>query len=176
MGEERFIHLLEDIQVWETIDPDTQEVVPEGERGITVCMNLNSESSAQLRFVVGDYTRLAPGLRVRAQPHQGDGLHDRPRRRPHQPARDQVLPVQIEEAVRAIGGTGDEFQIRLTTRPDGLDVMTVVVEHADPGVADTVAGEVRTRCEIRADVEVVAPDTLPKTEMKAKRVLDERGK
>ncbi|MGO1768995.1 MAG: phenylacetate--CoA ligase family protein [Microbacterium sp.] len=177
LGEERFIHLLEDIQVWETIDPDTQEVVPEGERGITVCTNLNSESSAQLRFVVGDYTRLSREAcacgrnHIRAMGCMTGRADDLINLRGI-----KFFPVQIEEAVRAIGGTGDEFQIRLTTRPDGLDVMTVVVEHADPGVADTVAGEVRTRCEIRADVEVVAPDTLPKTEMKAKRVLDERGK
>ncbi|MCP4315254.1 MAG: hypothetical protein GY789_04295, partial [Hyphomicrobiales bacterium] len=30
-------------------------------------------------------------------------------------------------------------------------------------------------CEIRCTVEVLAPDTLPKAEMKAKRVFDERG-
>ena len=50
-------HLMEDFQVWELVDPDTMlGPVPEGERGITVCTNLNSESASQLRFVVGDYT------------------------------------------------------------------------------------------------------------------------
>lgn len=176
-GDERFIHLLEDIQVWETIDPVTQEVVPEGERGITVCTNLNSESSAQLRFVVGDYTRLSREACACGRNHikalgcltgRADDLIAL--------RGIKFFPVQIEEAVRAVAGTGDEFQIRLMTREDGLDVMTVVVEHADPGAGDAVAGEIRTRCEVRADVEVVAPDTLPKTEMKAKRVFDERGR
>ena len=49
-------HLMEDLQVWELIDPQTGARVPEGGRGITVCTNMNSESSSQLRFVVGDYT------------------------------------------------------------------------------------------------------------------------
>ena len=35
---------------------------------------------------------------------------------------------------------------------------------------------VRTEIELRVDVDVVAPDTLPKTEFKAKRVQDERNK
>jgi hypothetical protein len=43
-------------------------------------------------------------------------------------------------------------------------------------VARLVAAEVRTRCEIQAGVEVLAPGTLPKTEFKAKRIRDERRK
>jgi phenylacetate-CoA ligase len=66
----------------------------------------------------------------------------------------------------------------LSTRDDGLDVMTVRVEHADHAaparIAEQVAREVRSRCELRADVDVLAPNTLPKTEFKAKRVRDTR--
>src|SRR5260370_188383 len=51
-------HLLEDVQVWEVIDPDTRQKLPDGARGLTVCTSLNSESSPQLRFLVGDYTVL----------------------------------------------------------------------------------------------------------------------
>ena len=53
-------HLLEDVQVWEVVDPQTRKPLPDGERGLTVCTNLNSESSPQLRFLVGDYTVLRP--------------------------------------------------------------------------------------------------------------------
>jgi phenylacetate-CoA ligase len=87
----------------------------------------------------------------------------------------KFFPVQIEDAVRAVAGTGDEFQIRLATGENGLDVMTVLVEHVDPAAADSVAREIRSRCEVRCDVTVLAPNTLPKTEMKAKRVFDERS-
>ena len=59
-------HLMEDFQVWELIDPDTNERLPVGERGITVCTNMNSESSSQLRFVVGDYTTLDDSVNARA--------------------------------------------------------------------------------------------------------------
>jgi phenylacetate-CoA ligase len=62
----------------------------------------------------------------------------------------------------------------LATDADGLDVMTARVEHADRAIAERVAGEIRTRCEVRCDVEVLAPGSLPKTEFKARRVRDTR--
>jgi phenylacetate-CoA ligase len=176
-GEEPFIHLMEDIQVWETVDPETMEPVAEGERGLTVCTSLNSESSPQLRFLVGDYTRLSTDPcacgrnHVRAMGCMTGRADDLVNLRGI-----KFFPVQIEEAVRSVPGTGDEFQIRLTTREDGLDVMTVLVEHPDQAAGEIVANEIRSRCEIRCQVEVLTPDTLPKTEMKAKRVFDERSK
>ncbi|WP_417564795.1 phenylacetate--CoA ligase family protein [Microbacterium sp.] len=174
-GDEPFIHFLDDIQVWETVDPDTLDPVAAGERGISVCTNLHSESAAQLRFLVGDYTRLSDEPCACGRNHL-KGLGCMTGR-----ADDLInlrgikfFPVQIEEVVRSFPGAGDEFQIRLSTQPDGLDVMTVVVEHDDPSAAEAIARDVRSRCEVRATVQVVAPDTLPKTEMKAKRVVDER--
>ena len=175
-GDENFIHLMEDIQVWETVDPDTLAPVPRREKGLTVCTNLNSESSPQLRFLVGDYTRLddspCPCGRhhVKAMGCMTGRSDDLVNLRGL-----KFFPVQIEEAVRAIPGTGDEFQIRLSTQDDGMDVMVVLVEHT-ADVGDAVAREIRSRCEIRCEVQVLAPNTLPKTEMKAKRVFDQRRK
>ena len=78
--------------------------------------------------------------------------------------------------MRAVDGIGDEFEIVLTTNDAGLHVSDVRVEHSDGGdtIAEEVANEIRTRCEVRADVEVLAPNTLPKTEFKAQRVRDKR--
>jgi phenylacetate-CoA ligase len=172
-------HLMEDVQIWELVDPDTKAPLPLGRRGLTVCTSLNSESSPQLRFLVGDYTTLdaAPCACGRTHVRALGAFTGR--------ADDlialrgiKMFPAQIEQAVRAVPGVGDEFEIVLATREDGLDVMTVRIEHpahAEPGaVAAQVAGELRTRCEVRADVEVLAPNTLPKTEFKARRVLDAR--
>ena len=62
----------------------------------------------------------------------------------------------------------------LSTNTEGLDIMSVRVEH-EKDVGTAVQNAVRTACEIRADVEVLRPGTLPKTEFKAKRVHDERN-
>ena len=48
-------HLVEDIQIWELVDPDVMKLLKEGERGLTVCTNLRIRVLT-LRFLVGDYT------------------------------------------------------------------------------------------------------------------------
>ncbi|MGC1353304.1 MAG: hypothetical protein WA858_26555 [Xanthobacteraceae bacterium] len=171
-------HLLEDVQVWQTVDPQSLQPQADGARGLTVCTNLNSESSPQLRFLVGDYatfdrSRCPCGrTHVRAIGSFAGRADDLINLRGI-----KMFPGQIEHAVRSIAGIGDEFEIVLLTNADGLDVMTVRVEHqAGAGIADAVVEEIRSRCEVRAAVEVLAPGTLPRTEFKAARVKDRRDK
>jgi phenylacetate-CoA ligase len=173
-------HLMEDIQVWEIVDPETRRALPPGQRGLTVCTNLNSESSPQLRFLVGDYTtfntdRCACGrTHVRAIGSFAGRADDLINLRGI-----KMFPVQIEEAVRALPGSGDEFEIVLSTDSGGLDIMTVRCEHPDHATGATalrqhLEEEIRSRCEVRVAAEVLAPGTLPKTEFKAQRVKDLR--
>jgi len=168
-------HLMEDIQAWELVDPDSKKTVGPGERGLTVCTNLNSESSPQLRFLVGDYTVFNTDVCACGRSHvravgafsgRADDLINL--------RGIKMYPTQIEEAVRAVEGIGDEYEVVISTNDDGLDVMNVRVEHADTGTADKVASEIKTRCEVRVGVEVLPEGTLPKTEFKAKRVNDLR--
>jgi phenylacetate-CoA ligase len=174
-------HLLEDVQIWELVDPATQRPVRDGERGLTVCTSLNSESSPQLRFLVGDYAVFdrAPcpcgRSHVRAVGAFAGRADDLINLRGV-----KMFPVQIEEAVRSLPQVGDEYEIVITTSADELDVMTIRVEHpghaAPEAVAARLQDEVRARCEVRVDVEILPPGTLPKTEFKAKRVRDLRAK
>ena len=172
---------MEDFQIWELVDPDTLKPVAEGERGITICTNMNSESSSQLRFIVGDYTTFnsSPCDCGRTHVRAMGGFSGR--------ADDLInlrglkfYPSIIEEAVRAVAGVGDEYDATIETNKAGIDVMTVRVEHADfessETIARAVAHEVRTRIEVRCEVEIIAPNTLPKTEFKAKRIFDNRNK
>jgi len=177
-----FLHLMEDVQVWETVDPDTLKATLPGERGLSVCTNLISESSPQLRFLVGDFTTLNTDTCACGRSHaramgcfsgRADDLINL--------RGIKFFPTQIEKAVRSVPGVGDEFEIVLTNRDkDGMDVMKIVVEHADHGQESPLVEEVMTalrgEIEVRSDVEVVAPGTLPKTQFKAKRVTDERNK
>jgi phenylacetate-CoA ligase len=154
-------------------------LVPSGTRSLvssSVCTSLNSESSAQLRFLVGDYTTYTyepcpcGRTHVRAVGACAGRADDLINLRGI-----KMYPVQLEQAVRAVAGIGDEYEIVLSTNANGLDIMTARVEHTDQGASEAVMNEIRSRCEIRADVELLAPGTLPKTEFKAKRVRDERN-
>ena len=141
-----------------------------------MCTNLHSESSPQLRFLVGDYATCTTErcdcgrTHVRALGAFGGRVDELINLRGI-----KMYPVELEQAVRSVGGIGDEYEIVLATTPDGL-VMTVRVEHSDSSVATRVAAEIRSRCEVRAQVEVLAPGTLPKTEFKAKRIRDTRSR
>ena len=180
-GQQVHTHLMEDFQIWELVDPDTLKPVAEGERGITICTNMNSESSSQLRFIVGDYTTFNSSLcdcgrtHVRAMGGFSGRADDLINLRGL-----KFYPSIIEEAVRAVAGVGDEYDATIETNKAGIDVMTVRVEHADfessETIARAVAHEVRTRIEVRCEVEIIAPNTLPKTEFKAKRIFDNRNK
>jgi len=172
-------HVAEDLQIWETVDPRTFEPVAAGTPGLTVVTNINSEGSPQLRFLIGDFTTLDYSRCVcgrtlaRANGGFGGRADDMLNVRGM-----SVFPSAIEEVVRAFEEIGDEFQIVIET--DGvMDALTIVAETIGEPVADSlrerIAAEILRRCEIRPRVELVAPDTLPKTEFKARRVIDRRG-
>ena len=174
-------HVQEDLQIWETVDPKTLEPVSKGTPGLTVVTNLNSEGSPQLRFLIGDFTTLDYDRCVcgRTLARARGGFHGR--------ADDMLnirgltlFPSVIEELVRGFDALGDEFQIVLDS--DGaMDGFTIVAETKKPLAGDAaeklrarIVAEVIRRCELRPRVQLVAPGTLPKTEFKARRVIDRR--
>lgn len=174
-------HLIDDTGIWEVIDPDTLEPVADRERGISVVTNLISESSPQLRFVVGDYTRLTRERCAcgRTSTRALGGFAGR--------ADDMLnirgvtlFPSVLDDAVRSVAAAGAEYEVVLTA-PRGLDEMTVRVE-AVPGLTASshealrtaVHSAVRRTAELRAEVEVLAHGTLPRTQVKARRIRDER--
>jgi phenylacetate-CoA ligase len=176
-----WLHCMDDTHVLETVDAATLEPVPDGERGLSVITNLFSDASPQLRFLVGDYTTLThePCPCGRTHVRALDGFAGR--------ADDMLnirgvtlFPSAIEQVLRGRAELGDEFQILLRTE-DGMDELELIVEaassvpHSDyTVVAGRVADAFRSRLELRAEVQVLPPNTLPKTEFKAKRVRDER--
>ncbi|MDP2727963.1 MAG: AMP-binding protein, partial [Dehalococcoidia bacterium] len=175
-------HLMEDIQIWETVDPQTLEPVPPGQRGLSVVTNLFSEAAPLVRFLVGDYTVLnydpCPCGRTHALAVGGfygrddDMLNIRGV---------TVFPSAIEEVVRGFAEVGDEFQI-VVAQEKMLDVLTIVAEPRPevpekdyPALARRIQNEVRAKVEVRPEVDLKPYGTLPKTEFKAKRVMDRRN-
>lgn len=175
------VHFMEDTHIIETVDPETLTPVPEGKPGISVVTNLCSESSPQIRFMVGDFTTLTyePCQCGRTHVRAVGGFSGR--------ADDMLIirgvtlfPSAIEEVVRGFEELGDEYQIEITRDDRGLDELTVIVEVND-NVAKSedeliykVESAIRARCEIRPKIKIEPHGTLPKTEFKARRVKDLR--
>jgi phenylacetate-CoA ligase len=175
------MHVMDDAHIWEVVDPVTLQPVPDGEPGLSVVTNLCSEASPQLRFLVGDMTRLTrePCRCGRTTTRAVGGFVGR--------ADDMLnvrgvslFPSAVEDAVRRVPEVGDEFEVVVTTARE-LDVLTVRVEcrpevpAADHEmVAKRVESEVISRCELRPVIEVLPYGVLERTQLKARRVRDQR--
>ncbi len=84
-----------------------------------------------------------------------------------------VHPSSIEEAVRSVPGSG-EFRITFYSEPGGMDEIKLEVELEQGTDARRLQEQMRQQLGLRVRVVPVAPGLLPRTEGKARRVVDER--
>jgi phenylacetate-CoA ligase len=164
----------------EIIDPDTGEVLPDGQEGELVFTSLSKEALPIIRYRTRDLTRLLPPT-SRAFRRMGKivGRSD-----------DMliirgvnVFPTQIEEIVLQNEKLSGQYQI-VVARDGNLDQVTVRCE-LQPGVADGerpdltgwVQHRIKTLVGISCQVEVLATDSIERTLVgKARRVIDQRAR
>ncbi len=172
------LHVWEDHFYPEIVDPETGAVRPEGELGELVFTSLTKEAMPVIRYRTGDLTRLLPGTaRTMRRMEKVTGRSD-----------DMmivrgvnVFPTQIEEQVLRCPGLAPHFQIELS-RQARLDAITVVVEaradqaseEARSASAHELSLHIKGTIGISAQIEVRDPGAVPRSEGKAKRILDLR--
>jgi phenylacetate-CoA ligase len=160
----------------EVIDPDTGEVLPDGEEGELVFTSLTKQALPITRYRTRDLTLLLPGDKTpmrrmaKITGRSDDMLIIRGV---------NVFPTQIEEQILKCPGLAPHFLIEIS-RPDRMDEMCVRVEARSDG---DIAGQDRLLCQfikdaigISAHTEIVAPGAIPRSAGKAMRVLDRRTK
>ncbi|MFD2235974.1 phenylacetate--CoA ligase PaaK [Aureimonas populi] len=175
------LHIWEDHFYPEVIDPETGEVLPDGEKGELVFTSLTKQAFPIVRYRTRDLTRLLPGT---ARPAM--------RRMEKVTGRSDdmmilrgvnVFPTQVEEALLACDWCGGHFQIELT-REGRMDQMTIRAE-ARPEAWDAGGHEeralkiveiVKNTIGVTTRVVVEAPGALPRSQGKARRVYDNRPK
>jgi phenylacetate-CoA ligase len=81
-----------------------------------------------------------------------------------------VYPSSIEAIVRELGGM--EFRM-VRTRQEAMEELTVEVE-GDAAFADRLAERLRERLGLRLPTRCVPPGSLPRFELKARRIVDQR--
>jgi len=177
------LHIWHDSYLVEIIDPVTGEQLGDGERGEMVVTPLVKEAMPVLRYRTGDVTKkmedgclCGRGQKIARITGRSDdmlvvrGIN--------------VFPSQIEHVLLNIAETGNQFMVYVD-RVNHLDEMTVEAEInreffsgelADLArIQKKVVKELRDALEIRTTVKLVEPGTLPRFELKAKRVIDRRG-
>jgi phenylacetate-CoA ligase len=177
------MHIWEDNYIVEIIDPVTLEPLPEGEEGELVMTTLLREGMPIIRYRTKDLTRMIPG------PCPCGRTHRRIERIKGRTDDMMILkgvnifPIQIEKRLMEIPGVGNNFLIILE-REGYNDQMTVKVEirreffggelHQLESLRQRIVEELRSDILITPRVDLVEPDSLPKSEGKAVRVVDNR--
>ncbi len=171
------LHVWEDHFYPEVVDPETGEVLPDGEEGELVFTSLTKEALPVVRYRTRDLTRLMPGTaRAMRRMEKVTGRCD-----------DMlilrgvnVFPTQIEEQVLATPALSPHFQLVLV-RSGRMDAMVVRVErrHGATDSDGAVAGKhlsamVKRHVGVSVTVEVLEPGSVERSAGKMQRVLDQR--
>jgi len=177
------MHVWEDAYLVELVNPETLEPVEEGEVGELVMTTLRRTAMPLIRYRTRDLTRFLDGECPCGRAH---------RRLARMVGRSDdmlivrgvnVFPSQIEEVIMRHKWIGGNYLIHLT-KAEALDQMTVKVELAKgefDGSVETLRNlrselqrQLKEQIGFTAVVEVMEPGSLPASEGKAKRVIDER--
>lgn len=177
------LHLAEDHFYAEIIDPETGEVLPDGEWGELVITTLDREASPVVRYRTRDITRIIPGECECGRTHRRiDRLHGRT---------DDMLiirgvnvfPSQIEDVMKTMPEISSWYQVELTT-VDSLDRVSLKVEMEQGFDFDEIRkierlqkqleAKLKTALSVGIKVKIVEPKSIPRSEGKAKRVIDLR--
>ncbi|MBQ1244468.1 MAG: phenylacetate--CoA ligase [Clostridia bacterium] len=180
------MHIREDNFIAEIIDPDTEEVLPEGSTGELVFTSITKEAFPVIRYRTRDicsliYEKCECGcthIRMRKPSGRSDdmliirGVN--------------VFPSQIEEVLLRVSGDQitPNYQIVLD-RVNNNDTFEVNVEMSSEFLSDdvksieklerTITEQLRTTLGIGAKVRLVNPKSIVRSEGKAKRVIDLRA-
>ncbi|MBQ3141264.1 MAG: phenylacetate--CoA ligase, partial [Clostridia bacterium] len=96
-----------------------------------------------------------------------------------------VFPSQVESVLLSVGQVNPHYMLYVD-RENNLDKLSIEVEMSDELFSDKVeniqkiqrqiTAKINSVLNINAEVRLVAPKTIPRSEGKAKRVIDNRKK
>lgn len=177
------LHIFEDHFIPEIIDPDTEEVLPYGTPGELVFTTITKEAFPVIRYRTRDISVLYPepcrcGRTIvrmgRVQGRSDDMLIIRGV---------NVFPSQIESVIMEIDGIEPYYQLEVA-REGRLDTLTVKVEVNENVFSDEVKNlqnmerklesNIKEMLSVSAQVKLVEPKSIQRSEGKAVRVIDKR--
>jgi phenylacetate-CoA ligase len=180
------LHVNEDHFLPEIIDPDSGETLPYGEEGELVFTTLTKEAMPLIRYRTRDLTVLhadpcACGrTTVRMEKIRGrsdDMLIVRGV---------NIFPSLIEKSLLNVDGLEPHYQIIIDRPKDQLDKLEIWVEanhtYFQPidtreldRLRDAAEAELTQTLGVKAEVKLLGPQSLERSEGKAKRIIDKRS-
>lgn len=177
--EDAGMHYWDDYIYIEIIDPKTGKPVPDGEEGEIVITTLVKEGAPLLRFRTHDISRIIPGEckcgryypRLDTVKGRSDDMF-----KVHGV---NMFPSQVEEILGMVDGVSSEYNINIAHDESiNRDVILVTVEAEGrvnfDATGQTIKELFKSRLSVTPKITVVPVGTLPRTEKKAKRVIDHR--
>lgn len=177
------MHLFEDAFIPEIIDPETCEVLPPGSVGELVLTTIGKEALPMIRYRTRDITSLVYDacecgrtmVRMKKTMGRSDdmliikGVN--------------VFPSQIEEVLVAIDGCEPHYQL-VVDRKGAMDVLEVSIEVTEhiffdemkkqKAFLEMVEKKIDSILGVGVTVKLVEPNSIPRNEGKACRVIDKR--
>ena len=179
------MHICEDHFIAEIIDPETGEVLPEGSTGELVFSSITKEGFPILRYRTRDICSLI------YEPCACGRTHVR-MRKPAGRSDDMmiirgvnVFPSQIEEVLLKVSGGGltPNYQI-VVDRVNNTDTLDINVEMSEQMFSDAIRSVERVERSIEAQLRSIlgigakvhrrSPQSIERSEGKAKRIIDNR--
>ncbi len=177
------LHIWEDHFIAEIIDPDTGEVLPDGEQGELVITTITKEGIPLIRYRTRDITR-----RI-AEPCVCGRTHVRLERMSGR-SDDMliirgvnVFPSQIESVLFNIEGVEPHYQL-IIDRDENLDTLEIQVEVNEKIFSDEIKNlqtlsqriqrDIKDLLGVTCKVRLVEPRSIARSEGKAVRVIDNR--
>ncbi|HZV81460.1 MAG TPA: phenylacetate--CoA ligase [Geobacteraceae bacterium] len=177
------LHIWEDHFIPEIINPDTGEILKEGERGELVITTITKQGIPLIRYRTRDITSLTYEQCVCGRTHariaRMSGRSD-----------DMliirgvnVFPSQIESILVRIEGVEPHYLL-IVDRKENLDTLEVQVEVDErifsdeikvlQSLARRIEKEIKDMLGVTCTVKLVEPKTIQRSEGKSKRVIDNR--
>jgi phenylacetate-CoA ligase len=173
------IHYWNDFFYFEVIDPESGEVLPDGEIGELVITTLKKAAAPLIRYRTHDLTRIIP---KQCSCGRSYPMIDRIIGRTDDMIKVKgvnIYPGQIENVLSNIEGVSSEYQV-IIEHVDGKDRMTLKVETNENSnklqVIEDIHHTFKTKIGIKILCQCVDIGDLPRSEKKIKRVYDYRYK
>jgi phenylacetate-CoA ligase len=174
------MHIFDDYLYTEIIDPQTGEVLPDGEEGEIVITTLVKEGAPLIRFRTHDLSRIIPGKcpccdrtypRLDTIKGRSDDMF-----KVHGV---NMFPAQVEEILGMVDGVSRENKIDIAhDDANNRDIIMVTAEAEGRvdfnATAEKIKQLFKSKMNVTPKVAIIALNTLPRSEKKTKRVFDHR--